>query len=93
VQTGELKRRPFSDPPSRSISKSELDLAVRIADFKATLAARIAELKRREEALNRAELAAAAAVLPRVSAAYFDAGHNAREDEWWSRQLGRRRSA
>jgi len=92
VQTGELNRRPFSDRPSGSISKSELDLAVRVADFKATLSARIAELKRREDALNRAERAAAA-VLPRVSAAYFDAGHNAREDDWWSRQLGRRRSA
>jgi hypothetical protein len=27
--------------------------------------------------------------LPRVDESYFDAGSNAAEDEWWSRQLGK----
>jgi hypothetical protein len=45
------------------------------------------DLAVREAALNRAERAT---TLPRVPVEYFDPGHYAREDEWWSKQLGRR---
>jgi hypothetical protein len=45
------------------------------------------DLAVREAALNRAERAT---TLPRVPVEYFDPGHYSREDEWWSKQLGRR---
>ena len=45
------------------------------------------ELAVREVALRRAERSVA---LPRVPVEYFDAGHNSHEDDWWSKQLGRR---
>jgi hypothetical protein len=45
------------------------------------------DLAVREAALNRAERAT---TLPRVPAEYFDPGHYSREEDWWSKQLGRR---
>jgi len=45
------------------------------------------DLAVREAALNRVERAT---TLPRVPVEYFDPGHYAREDDWWSKQLGRR---
>jgi hypothetical protein len=45
------------------------------------------ELAVREAALNRAERAT---TLPRVPVEYFDPGHYSHEDDWWSKQLGRR---
>jgi hypothetical protein len=45
------------------------------------------DLAVREAVLNRVEHGT---TLPRVPVEYFDPGHNANEDDWWSKQLGRR---
>ena len=84
---GESSPSHFSHTPSRAPGRSEIELAVRVADFKSTLAARTAEFKRREAALEHAERAA---ILPRVSAGYFHPGHYSHEEAWWSKQLGSR---
>jgi hypothetical protein len=74
VQPGESSLWPFSDRADDSRERREFDLAVREI-----------ELKRREAALERIERDLA---LTPVPATYFEAGHNAEEDDWWAKQLG-----
>jgi hypothetical protein len=62
----------------------------RLEDSRRRLEERLQQVKDRN-AFVPVQFTAVQFRVPTVDEGYFDAGSNADEDEWWSRQLGRRK--
>src|SRR4051812_30614762 len=78
VQPSESGPEPISAPTWNASELREFDLA-----FRETT------LERREAALKRVERSI---VVRRVPAVYFESGRSSQEDDWWAKQLGRKRA-
>jgi hypothetical protein len=61
----------------------------RLEDSRRRLEERIEEMRERRPVTTGVYLSGPAFNVPSIDEAYFDAGSNADEDAWWSRQLGK----
>ena len=97
-----LSTTPLSDLDARAAELEERERAVaareqliqslerRLDDSRRRLEERLAQVKDRN-AFAPVQFTAVQFRVPSVDDGYFDAGSNVDEDEWWSRQLGRRK--
>jgi hypothetical protein len=88
-------RRPAAEPEEREravAAGKQLIQALerRLEDSRRRLEERLEQVKDRN-AFAPVQSAAVQFRVPTVDESYFDAGSNADEEQWWSRQLGRRK--